>query len=472
MRSVLLSIPTAVTEERNSLGHTVLHLASEWPVGLKLLLDAGGAKIVNVPSLYGDIPLIYALSVHCIESVALLVNAGSALSSPMWSGSYQDASEEALDWSSLQHEVEIKIISAKLRQRRRRLRILAQQALPPDVLERLRVPDSAIVEGMSLHLLISTLDEHRIAIPQELRPPKSEATVYHLLAESVGRDGWENVSPQKLFDEGFCCVDELSHRGLTPLACIDPRSLTQLSVALSYAQWIINRGANLGKIQACSTVATTAAHCLAFNLGTSMTTECMWGPDSNIFREPAKVEASFWGDVDALDSASTQFLHDLCLDATCDECSCTCSSAGCTPLILLLKAIKYKFSSSYTFASSKHELVQVLLVEWIEKVGQSQSGRSTGVDCLALAEQVLRFATHQRLGLSHSCCDGERGFPSRETRGSLRPVRDQSEALLLIPKHQALTLEYVEEYQRQGKSLSSFMKGYWKEQVDRFMSDK
>ena len=72
LRTALQRSRTSV-DESNEVGHTPLHLASNWPCGLSLLL-AHGADMESLP--FGYKPVQLAITHGCTESVELLLKAG------------------------------------------------------------------------------------------------------------------------------------------------------------------------------------------------------------------------------------------------------------------------------------------------------------------------------------------------------------------------------------------------------------
>ncbi|KAK1547610.1 hypothetical protein CPAR01_01577 [Colletotrichum paranaense] len=64
-------------DEKNSFGHTPLHLAVSDPQRLKALIDSG--HDVNMTDIHGITPLMYAAAIHQDESVTLLIEAGACI---------------------------------------------------------------------------------------------------------------------------------------------------------------------------------------------------------------------------------------------------------------------------------------------------------------------------------------------------------------------------------------------------------
>jgi len=74
---ILTSNPDAISE-KNDRGQSPLHLSCNWPRGTSLLLQFGGTKIINRPDDLNLLPLYYACTVGCVETVRLLLEADSA----------------------------------------------------------------------------------------------------------------------------------------------------------------------------------------------------------------------------------------------------------------------------------------------------------------------------------------------------------------------------------------------------------
>jgi hypothetical protein len=410
--------------------------------------------------------------------MALLMEAGSALSSPKWRGDLRwtsSSSEESLDMVIRHNGLGFDLIYATMKQRQNKLEVMARQNLPAEVFEALGVPNTGILEGPLIYHLVRILSKYKITIPDELKLPDQQGTVYHAIAAGLYYNTTEyRMVLQKFFDAGFCCIDESNCRGLSPLASIYPRCIQYLSFALWYAGWLLSKGASLITLMKSSEVASTAAHHLAFNIGASIVNYTYSKrSQKNGIGDSSRTNLSFWGYMKDLDSNSERFLYDLCLKSLCDECRCTCSSSGCTPFIALLKGIRYSYHIFYPeHAQSESEQKQVWLLEWIESIRRSLSVSSTDFNWLEFTDQVIHFATHQRLGLSHLCCEREPRniFRHRHELGDLQRIRDD-EALLII-KHKDLIAEFMDEYKRQNTLLSTFMNGFWRERMDQVLLDE
>jgi hypothetical protein len=223
-----------------------------------------------------------------------------------------------------------------------------------------------------------------------------------------------------------------------------------------------------------SEVASTAAHHLAFNIGASISSfRYNKRSQNNGIGDSSRTNMSFWGYMKDLDSNSERFLYDLYLKSLCDGCRCTCSSSGCTPFTALLKGIGYFYHRlNPELPESEFEQKLIWLLEWIESIGINLSVSSTDSNWLEFTSQVIHFATHQRLGLSHLCCEGEPQniFHHRHGPGDLQRIQDD-EALLII-KPEDLITEFMNEYKRQNTQLSTFMNGFWRERMDQVLLDE
>lgn len=453
---------------------------------MKLLLEAGGGALVNTPSKRGLIPLVHATSINCSETMVLLIDAGSALSSPKWkivAEKAVHASEECLE-SALSHREDFgaafDIIVIAMKDRRLKLQALAQQKLPGSVFDRLAIPSATILEGAHLDSLMKALEQHKIHVPQELRPGDPRGTVYHYITRCYPFLKELDIMAQRVFDSGYCCVDELNSSGISPMACISPHWLSMASDSLQYAQWLESKGANLKQIMTCSPIGATSAHQLAFNGGIAIGYDEKNSPPSlDASQETSIRKAHFLHCIRKLDTYPSGFLYNLLLTEACDGCSCSCSPVGCTPFTYFMKAVNTCYWSTPPYAAPDE--VQEWVVEWIDRRENGITLLSDDSSSSALVDQIFHYLTHQRLGLSHLCCQWSAETASGQAKiiphnaqhfkvPDCQYVRD--EEALLITKHKELTVEFMEQYQQQNIPLSEFVKGYWQERIDQVLSDE
>jgi len=75
---ILTRFPSSLNEQ-NIFGQTPLHLSCGWPLGMELLLDYGAYSIIDHMDDFGFTAFVYASYHGCLESLEILLEAGSCL---------------------------------------------------------------------------------------------------------------------------------------------------------------------------------------------------------------------------------------------------------------------------------------------------------------------------------------------------------------------------------------------------------
>ena len=76
--AVLSKDPRTISE-KNNVSETPLHLACNWPDGLRILLEQGSAVTIHEFTESYDLPLDYAIMAECSEAILLLLQYGGRL---------------------------------------------------------------------------------------------------------------------------------------------------------------------------------------------------------------------------------------------------------------------------------------------------------------------------------------------------------------------------------------------------------
>ncbi|OAG38472.1 hypothetical protein AYO21_07294 [Fonsecaea monophora] len=222
----LLQQKPSLIGELNDWGHSLLHLSIDWPLGLVILLKYGGSSLINVEDNSGAKPVRLALKSSGIATM-ILIAAGSGLD--------DNALEDVMFTSPEGVSQELFDVAVEgLVYRRKQLQRIAESYLPQYrrsfAADALKVLDEQAVE------VSTALEESGIRIPGVLSIPKQQKTIYHI-GELSARDA------QRFFNNGFEDIDGRDYRGYTPL--MGRHWWRDGPLALQYAQWLYDRGANL-----------------------------------------------------------------------------------------------------------------------------------------------------------------------------------------------------------------------------------
>ena len=433
---ILRAKPSSINE-LNRRNLNPLHLACCWPRGIQLLLDTGAKYLVHQANICGQLPITYSIIFKCLDAIELLINAGSAFSSPdrNVSWSWNDTSEEVLDALHPKQPIPLFLLTT-FQERRRKLFELAKLTLPAEVWADLDVPTDRLLDDRAAEIQRVLLDAG-IEIPKLISVLQRRGTVYHGDIKSAEQ-------ADQLWDAGFRDIDSRDEFGRTPLS--------KCGHMLEYAQWLLHRGADPGR-EICyknhygglePVASLTALHYVACAFGT------------RFMRIPGWSRARF-----------VVFEELLVNGDSHDDCHCACSSSGCAPFTILLKAInaqaRYSAMASYTPAECRRVLLQQLEVPG--HPASSAPMRSK------IVERVIRFETFKALQLSHTCCDFRYyAVRRRYAPEEVQEIHEEWEELL--SKHEDLVAEFCHKFQELGGTLTSFLEGYWQTRMDEVLKEE
>ena len=140
--SAIIIADNGTLRERASGGLQALHLAIEWPDGIKLLLNLGANPGDGDDC--GRTPLYYAIEFSCLQTVELLLSAGSPLS---YDGKYGDVNFLHDRNGILDTAVYARLISY-LAARRKELASYARENLPDQVIQDLHIDQHTVPAGI------------------------------------------------------------------------------------------------------------------------------------------------------------------------------------------------------------------------------------------------------------------------------------------------------------------------------------
>jgi hypothetical protein len=235
---ILARYPSSLTE-RNVVGQTPLHLSCGWPLGTKLLLDAGPQDIVDVMDDFGWPTLVYACHFSCLECLELLLEADCSpfpLIPCEEPSSNLECSSQALrkgSWDTGRRLIQ------SLSERQESLKALALDNLPYEEIQKLNLCDGKILDERS-HYVYAALKASRVSIPEALAVPFAQTSVYHPWYLSPA---WAEL----FYNTGFHDVDIFNEEGLNPLMLSSYSFYDDHDADYPFGlgSWLLSRGANL-----------------------------------------------------------------------------------------------------------------------------------------------------------------------------------------------------------------------------------
>ena len=389
----------------NGLVNTPLHLAVDWPYGIRALLQHGA--YVDAIDQKGWTPLRYAIEMGISETVSVLVKADCSLCVGGWcyvsdlltlAVLYLESSFHTwLVTQEVRNDVlDVAILLLAERRRNLQSRLAASSAavsINPKVFQADRVLDeyAQYAECVEKDTIRSNeqMPRHVSSLLPECR------TVYHVMNLTVD-------IAEKLWQNGFRDIDVADVEGMTPLMRCQNLHLND---AIEVSSWLIVKGAKLQRPQYVplgytadptsifmeSPSGIRALHYVAYNIGSSARDLVwhQWDEQSAPGNRRLQIE------LHRLSKEARLLATDVFLDVSSDSCICACSSQGCLASTMVLKVL----GQWYRTAKDRRKWFLQAAEFLIDLVGPSDSCPHW------LAKEIIRFQTFTELELRHTCCD-------------------------------------------------------------------
>ena len=473
-------------DESNEAGHTPLHLASNWPYGLSLLLSYGAD--LEKKYRFGEKPVKFAILHGCTESVRLLLGAGCSfdlnenVSVPIIQNVFTLAVRllqiptprlPTPTFHNNYFEI-VKVIIEEL--------VLRRRSLMSEMINALLVYQSKVLISDSDQILDSAtfqvetfLRSRNRAVPRLWSNLLGVHTVYHcpFLTVKVANELWS---------AGFREIDMPDDNYKTPLMMIENEyamhKLNNISDTIEFAFWLYQKGASLHRPHRATLQSDSrntgnrvpcferrAIHFVAATLRTSVVREaafhsCRYSQyyikkhKKSItlldYDLPARLEPL----MDELSLDCRQFLHKIMLDIFPDGCLCACSGHGCLPVTYFLKRREIFPIGFWLHFPKKEEVQEKIISAWslywlFDNVPSEHFP-------VAVNREIVRLMTFENLGLRHTCCTKSEDFSTVDPEEA-DEIRDEDrEGIQLL---ESLLLEF--EDKRGDEDITSFLGGYW-----------
>lgn len=414
--------------------HRLCHMCSSWASGLGILLEFMSAiEPRELASL-----LQTAVKSGYLDSVKLLIDHGSPIAnSTVW-----DCDSRETKW----------MVFDAFIARRKHLLQLARTMLPEYSQEELRLerdllPDSNAGE---IH---AQLKRHNIFVPSFLRPYiyswDQDVSVFHGLTLSVD-------DMVLLYTAGFRDIDALNSEGYTPISRANLGFMGKQSIGeyIEKLKWFVSKGARLHSPP--TITGSVPSHHISRNI-----TYFLLKPLQAALKTTLKNPQSIWTGV--LDTHHRDFIRLVYGSGHTDDCSCSCSVAGCTPISMALRIIVGRpLEYCLNFGLSGKEK-GCILPQFILDIPSFA----------AAAHEVLRFITFTDLGLTHTCCqfdydrDGIKDFPFDEEEA----VEIQDEEKHLLIDFEGLLEKIIREYDQLEIPLLEYIHTHWCRRVREYLGN-
>ena len=369
--------------ERNIYGHTPFHLATQFPDGLQLLLQAAQQRNalgeINTEDLAGLTPLQHAILAsdrdhleafeqtgcrqnRCLraQSIALLIKADC-----------QFVADDLALLSGMTPCCDAipHVLIGLLTQRRARLKAIGLEFLQESDQARLGLLEPSILDAQ-VDAVIAKLEDDGIVVANSLRTTtpsrdRKGQSLYHLIQRAWLAD--------LLFSAGFQDTHLPDPQGWTPIANFVKDGICE-SEDIEYLTWLLSHGATLE-----SPALTFYELCrrLAFDLGA--------------LERDGEVEVP------------GELLQLALRDSHPDACRCTCSADGCTTTTKLLNGYFWESREDV-----KSDVALPLTENWVvQRAMTIHQSVPDPRNFLRTLETCLRAYLFFVLGLRHTCCARE-----------------------------------------------------------------
>ncbi|EEU39627.1 uncharacterized protein NECHADRAFT_81997 [Fusarium vanettenii 77-13-4] len=334
---------------------SLLSLAVGWTTGLQILLEAGANP---------DDAILTGIWQDHLPSIELLVNNGCSLFD-LGRGSFTHGRElkaDAIFFATLvpaSSDV-IRLLVQKVVERRLELLQLATKQLPETCLNSLgynKQQQTQLLLDYNALEIFRQLEARKVQVPKSLWPG-STTTLYH--------HSWmTDTLAKRLYDVGFCSIDEQDGKGHSPLMNTVLRCYTW--DCIRFAQWCLRKGSQLPRS-------------MEYTDFLDQATEFTLSISSNVW---ITKDSKLFGPLSVFSQ-----LHPNGVEQR-DGCYCWCSTSGCTPVGIVLRKNSWGW------------LVPRYRQRWLFNIARySYLGLSLSPDTFA---DICRLEVFDRLGMAHTC---------------------------------------------------------------------
>lgn len=448
----LLSRSQSYILEKSRRMESPLHVATQWPRGVELLLQFGGEaveNILNTPNSFGESPLDYALQLWQLSSVQLLMDAGAEIDLEK---TRNIETTRMRNWNTEQCDDIIAFLCQALADRRKKMLRLALEWLPEHEIRRLGLKAMGMLQSTAFEVseLFRQQRHHLYPLFENVRP----GSIYHSGCLS-------RTLAQALLEVGFSSTNTTFH-GFTPLMTIDLYSLTHrrsLRSTVDLVTWFLDQGASLHSSIPISALFGNVSQLNTLDLGFRTIHRIADVYGNGLFRSSTTAE----------DHSQIDHIRGIINDSSRDPCLCYCSLEGCTPATRFVRGLFRKVFRTNLIDSRI----------WMD-LGRLKAGMKlisillSKIPTPGIDTHIIRLITFHRLGMKHTCCQYIDGYGDNVTQNILagehkiviimdpeEVAEIQEEDQYLALHLEALVAEFTTKYKEENLSFYDFFFEYW-----------
>ncbi|KAM5370899.1 hypothetical protein ACJZ2D_008332 [Fusarium nematophilum] len=438
---------------RDKLGRNILHMCSNWALGLQLILRHESThSLMNEHANNGLPPVCHSLEISgsickypdnwtlcrncdCSETLQIFLDMDCAVFIWWhWSFKLLERASTKARLLFLQH----------LKNRRERLRDVAMAHLPATQLLALGVTKERIPD-MRAGSVWNALGDAGVKVPDALQVSSADrGLMCAIRCPKVA---------ELAFDLGFHDIDTGDKKGNTPILLLEP--YPDALPVLEYAAWLLLKGARLDTMA--NSLGISACHSLGQIFAYWIMREYLHRSRFPTLPSPELV----------------RLLSIICHNQAQAHVPCPCSTDG------TLRPLRWLLTCSM---DGKRSPMILKTLSFSDKVRFAISlvdflvGAIDGLDASDLARPITRLLTMRSLGINHvpACCQGARLWSEEylqdpERQDEWREMLDEQRPL--IEQLEELDEEFEHEFLHQSVSLEDFLWGYWRQRMRQTLRD-
>jgi len=433
VKAVMLSCPEALLHEKTVHNSTIVHLASNWTEGLVFILRNGGSALVNAIDDFGATPFDYAARSLNVDSMTALLKAGSIAFSEHHFTLFRWHSHSVSDLMKMEVEA--------MKIRRQALWAFAKAQLSPYFPA---VSTKEILNTTFCQNTIDLLKENGLILPSYFTQAGFEFSILY------GRSSLTSESAQFLWDNGFRDGLETYDSRYPGEQIFEQYVFRNIDMV----EWLNSKPVHFytpshPDIDPAYNLTITKSHYIAYSMSPK------YGPYSTV--------RNIQRNLATLRNLQFALSHEYP-----DCCTCACSGDGCTPFTLFLRECSECPLWIKPFGGPFHSTTKDLstLNTFIMRDSPDLIHR--------FADQMIRVATFNAFGMTHTCCKSNiysrslRALGPRFSRTELEEIRHEERYLIMQFEEMVNTLKKL--YQTTGLSISNFFHTVWKESMLKVMA--
>ena len=137
-------------------------------------------------------------------------------------------------------------------------------------------------------------------------------------------------------------------------------------------------------------------------------------------------------------------------------------------MTILLKCLSSWLKGLSAWEKGNGSLLREQVVDWTESNYAKE--RTSGLPLHAV-QGAIRFQTFEALGLTHTCCLEDHTNPFRPRCDPSEVAEIHEEERWLLQELEKIVSKFVQAYEQQEGSLALFLRGYWRSEMVRVLTE-